>query len=206
MLFEQRFWTGIRDGSITCTFRRWRRPQVLAGRRYRTPAGRIEVDSVEPWADDAIDAGDIAAAGYASLADLIGDLRPGEDRTLYRIRFHALAGPDPRDVLATDAALDADQRAEIDRRLARLDRASRHGPWTWATLAAIADRPGTRAADLAADLGRERAPFKLDVRKLKALGLTLSLDVGYRLSPRGEAYLAGGGQADGADEPDVGVS
>jgi hypothetical protein len=49
-----------------------------------------------------------------------------------------------------------------------------------------------RAGDLADDLGRERLDVKLDVRKLKALGLTISLGVGYRLSPRGEAYLAGG--------------
>ena len=33
------------------------------------------------------------------------------------------------------------------------------------------------------------APFKLDVRKLKNLGLTYSLEVGYRLTPRGAAYL-----------------
>ena len=46
-----------------------------------------------------------------------------------------------------------------------------------------------RAADLAASLGRDTAPFKLDVRKLKALGLTISLEVGYRLSARGEAVL-----------------
>ena len=30
--------------------------------------------------------------------------------------------------------------------------------------------------------------FKRDVRKLKELGLTESLPVGYRLSPRGRAY------------------
>jgi hypothetical protein len=77
---------------------------------------------------------------------------------------------------------------EIDRRLDRLDGASSHGAWTAATLAVIAERPGVRAADLAASLGRERAPFKLDVRKLKALGLTLSLDIGYQLSPRGQTY------------------
>jgi hypothetical protein len=53
----------------------------------------------------------------------------------------------------------------------------------------IADRPGTRAADLAAELGREKLPFKAEVRKLKELGLTESLQVGYRLSPRGRAYL-----------------
>ena len=54
----------------------------------------------------------------------------------------------------------------------------------------IAERPAVRAGDLAASFGRETAPFKLDVRKLKALGLTLSLTVGYQLSPRGQAYLA----------------
>ena len=56
---------------------------------------------------------------------------------------------------------------------------------------AIAAAPGLRAGDLAAGLGRERLPFKADVRKLKALGLTESLEVGYRLSPRGRAYLDG---------------
>ncbi len=53
----------------------------------------------------------------------------------------------------------------------------------------IGRRPATVSTELAAELGRERAPFKLDVRKLKALGLTISLERGYRLSPRGEAYL-----------------
>ena len=47
----------------------------------------------------------------------------------------------------------------------------------------IGDRPGVRAGDLADELGRERLAFKADVRKLKALGLTESLEVGYRLSP-----------------------
>ncbi len=53
----------------------------------------------------------------------------------------------------------------------------------------IADRPGVRAPDLAASTGRETAPFKVDVRKLKELGLTESLQVGYRISPRGRAVL-----------------
>jgi Mn-dependent DtxR family transcriptional regulator len=46
-----------------------------------------------------------------------------------------------------------------------------------------------RAADLAKHLGRDRKSFKTDVRKLKELGLTESLEVGYRLSPRGRAWL-----------------
>jgi hypothetical protein len=78
--------------------------------------------------------------------------------------------------------------AELRRRLDRLDRASGSGPWTAATQRAIAANPGRRAGDLAAAAGRETQPFKLDVRKLKALGLTVSLQVGYRLSPRGETW------------------
>ncbi|HYN64664.1 MAG TPA: hypothetical protein VES36_08670, partial [Candidatus Limnocylindrales bacterium] len=71
----------------------------------------------------------------------------------------------------------------------RLDRLSTHGSWTRAVLEAIRDQPGLRAGDLAAEMGRPRLPFKMDVRKLKELGLTESLAIGYRLSPRGEALL-----------------
>jgi hypothetical protein len=55
----------------------------------------------------------------------------------------------------------------------------------------IAANPGRRAPDLARRRGLDTRPFKIDVRTLKALGLTESLAVGYRLSPRGRAYLKG---------------
>jgi hypothetical protein len=113
---------------------------------------------------------------------------PGEGQ-LYLLRFRRLDAPDPRSVLAADADLDDAARATVDARLARLDRASPHGPWTATTLAMIRDRPGVRAPDLAASVGRDTPSFKIDVRKLKALGLTESLPVGYRLSARGRAYL-----------------
>jgi flavin-binding protein dodecin len=59
-----------------------------------------------------------------------------------------------------------------------------------ATLQAIEQSPGKRAADLMEPLGwTELHDFKMHVRKLKELGLTLSLRVGYRLAPRGEAFL-----------------
>ncbi len=112
MLFEQRLWSGLADGSVTVAFRRWKRPRARVGGRHRTPAGVL---------------------------------------------------------------------------------AAHDGPWTIATLRLIGDRPGVRAAELAAAAGRERLPFKADVRKLKELGLTESLEVGYRLSPRGRALLARAG-------------
>ena len=91
------------------------------------------------------------------------------------------------------------ERATIDARLARFDAASRHGAWTSEVLRLIAERPGTRAPDLAAGRGLETARFKADVRKLKELGLTESLEVGYRLSPRGRAYLGPSGGTSNLD-------
>jgi hypothetical protein len=61
--------------------------------------------------------------------------------------------------------------------------------WTRRVLELIRDNPAVRAADLCRAVEMERLPFKASVRKLKALGLTESLDVGYRLSPRGAAVL-----------------
>lgn len=71
----------------------------------------------------------------------------------------------------------------------RLERMDRGDPWTLRTLRLISERPGTRAANLASMMGSETLPFKARVRKLKELGLTESLEVGYRLSPRGKAFI-----------------
>lgn len=188
VLFEQRFWQPVADGTVTVTFRRWKRRQVVPGRRYRTAAGILEIESVAVVDPVRISTADARRAGYANPAALVADLH-GDSPTVYRVQFHAVGGADPRDELAARAHLSEQEAAELDRRLARLDAASRHGPWTAAVLRAIAQHPSRRAADLAAEFGRERLAFKADVRKLKNLGLTQSLDVGYRLSPRGDAYL-----------------
>ena len=79
---------------------------------------------------------------------------------------------------------------EFDALLVRLQRLDGTTPWVRRILDLIARHPGRRAAELAAELRQETAPFKLNVRKLKALGLTESLEIGYRLSPRGRAVLA----------------
>jgi hypothetical protein len=189
VLFEQRSWAGIEDGSITQTFRRWKRRQAVTGRRYRTPVGIIEAEAVDIVDPTEITDSDARCAGYADAAALVADLRGADDLPIYRIRFHLVPGPDPRDELAAHAELNDAELRDVVRRLDRLDRASSHGAWTAETLRVIAQRPGVRAGDLAASLGRERDPFKIDVRKLKALGLTRSLEVGYELSPRGHTVL-----------------
>jgi hypothetical protein len=196
VLFQARFWPLIADGSVTVTFRRWKRRQVIVGHRYRTGhriVGRtmIEVDDVRDVDPAAISDADARRAGFANAASLVAQLRGEPDLPLVRVQFHVVDEPDPRSVLAASSELSITERDDIDVRLDRLDRASRHGPWTRAVLEVIAARPATRAADLATDFGRETQPFKTDVRKLKNLGLTESLEVGYRLSPRGRAYLEG---------------
>lgn len=189
MLIEKRLHGGIQDGSITVMFRRWRRRQVTAGNVYRTAAGRILVESVETVPVSRIRRADAVAAGYRTVAEAVADLRGDPADPVYLLRLRPATEPDPRAVLASAANLSTSDIATITARLARLDRASARGPWTEETLDIIRRRPAVRAGDLAEELGREMLPFKVDVRKLKNLGLTLSLEKGYRLSPRGEAYL-----------------
>jgi hypothetical protein len=185
--FEQRLRDGLNDGTITVAFRRWRRVQVVAGHHYRTGAGMVAAESVEVVTPDAITAAQAKAAGYPDAAALRADLRGDPGLPLYLIRFRRLDEPDPRDVLRNSPLTDADAEA-LGRRLARMDK-GKHGPWTRAFLTQIAERPEVNSTHLAEALGWDRPEFKLQVRRLKAVGLTISFRVGYRLSPRGEAYL-----------------
>ncbi|MCW3158060.1 hypothetical protein [Micropruina sonneratiae] len=189
MLLPPTVAAGVRDGSVSLAFRRWRRPDVRPGQQFRTSAGVIRVESVETVDPASITESDAALAGHPS-ADSVRKRLSGEDGwTTYRIGL-GWAGEDPRIALRSADELSDDDVAALDQRLERLDRASTHGAWTMATLELIGRRPQVRAPDLAAEFGRETAPFKLDVRKLKNLGLTISHPVGYELSPRGRAYLA----------------
>jgi predicted transcriptional regulator len=189
MRFTKPFWNGIADGTITVAFRGWKRPTVVAGRPYRTGGGRIEVLSVDQIEPGSVTRADAKRAGYSSVDDLLSQVRTDEDRQLYRVCFRALNEPDPRSELANSADLDDAAVEQITAKLERLDNASNGGPWTRQALGLIDQHPGRRAPDLAEMVGRETKPFKLDVRKLKNLGLTTSLKIGYELSPRGRAYL-----------------
>ena len=187
----------IRDGGIDLAFRRWDRPRVRVGTRMRTAVGLVEVTSVERVALSRLTADDARRAGAASLAALRSALAHRTDRPVFRVGLRH-AGPDPREALREQVP-DADEVAALREWLDRLDRAATAGPWTRDTLRIIDRSPGVRAPDLAAELGRPTAEFKRDVRKLKERGLTQSLDIGYRLSPRGAAVL--GVPSSGHDAP-----
>jgi hypothetical protein len=180
---------GVADGTVTLAFRRWRKQDVKAGATFRSSAGVIRVVAVDLIEPGAITDAEAVRAGHPDAASVRRRLGGEDDWSTYRVEL-AWAGEDPRIALRNDGDLDDEDVAAIDARLERLDRASSHGPWTTQTLELIRRRPQTRAPDLAAEVGRERDPFKIDVRKLKNLGLTISHPVGYELSPRGHAYLA----------------
>jgi hypothetical protein len=186
VLFTQKALDGIAGGAVTLAFRRWARSAVRAGSRLRTPIGVIEIDRVDAVAAEDITDRDARRAGHASAAELRAALA-GRTGTVYRIGLH-LDGPDPRVALRGKDDLDADELADVRARLSRMDAAG-PGPWTAEVLALIRDRPAVRAAELAESFGWETATFKRRVRRLKELGLTESLEIGYRLSPHGIAVL-----------------
>lgn len=190
MLFKASTLPGLADGSITLAFRRQRRPTVRAGGTLTTAVGVLAIDEVRAISDDEITHDDARRAGYSSRDQLLAELpAPEAGRTLVRVELH-LGGPDPRVARRQQDELSAAAVADLAKRLDRFDRASPHGPWTRDALELIDAHPAVRAGDLAALMGRERLSFKTDVRKLKALGLTESLPVGYQLSPRGRSWLA----------------
>ncbi|MCO7275424.1 ASCH domain-containing protein [Cellulosimicrobium cellulans] len=191
MLLDARTLRGLQDGTVTLAFRRWTTPRVKVGTLQRTRIGVVEVTSVErvavgPDGAPLVSDDEARLAGMASLERVLarGAAREGD---LYRVGIR-LAGPDPRVALREDADLDAAAVEQIRAALDRKDRAAA-APWTRQYLELVAANEGVVARELAAGLGMARDDFKVRVRRLKELGLTESLDVGYRLSPRGRAYL-----------------
>ncbi len=196
MLLDQRTLRGIETGGITLAFRRWKRPTVRAGGTLLTSAGQLAIEAVEPISPEDITEADANAAGFGTRTALLDRLSE-RDGTLYRVRFGALS-EDPRIALRERVP----EGEDLDRILASLGRSdgrSDSGPWTHRYLDLIRRRPAERAADLAQDVDMARDDFKVRVRRLKALGLTESLKVGYRLSPRGTAVLTVLDAADAAE-------
>jgi hypothetical protein len=178
---------GIANGSIRVVLRRWDAPRAKPGGTQRTVAGTIRVDDVIEYPGRyRVTAAQARAAGYpdAKTAQKELDRRPA--RHTYVIAVSYLA-PDERPELASDDRLSETDVDAITARLDRWDAATE--PWTRQYLKMIGDNEAVRAPDLAARVGLDVPRFKRRVRQLKSLGLTISLDVGYRLSPRGRAYL-----------------
>lgn len=177
MLFPKKLWAGLEDGSITLAFRRWQKPAARAGATQRFAGGVLAFDEVEVIPLKALTAADAKKAGFSNKEELL-KLLQGEG-LLYRIVLR-YAGPDNRIELRRQP-LSSEEIEALKGRLARWQ--------ALPILQAIRANPGRRAPDLAASFGKETLPFKAQVRRLKELGLTESLRIGYQLSPRGRELL-----------------
>lgn len=193
LLFQKAFHEGLVAGRVTVTFRRWAKPHVKVGGRYRChPIGVLEVHDVARVAISDISLADAVASGFESIDGLLAYMAGASDEALlpstevWRVGLRH-AGDGDRVTEAMDDLLSADDVATLVKKLARLDA---DGAWTKATLAAIDAAPRVAASKLAVKLRRDRDELKTDIRKLKRLGLTQSFEVGYEISPRGRAFLA----------------
>ena len=183
MLFRQDVLQGIAEGRVTLAFRRWRRTAPADGSSLRSPVGVLSLDRVTIIEPDDITPDDVRRTGMtvdALRASISGN------GTLLRIELR-LVGDDPR-IALRERAPDEGELDTIAMRLRKFDAASR-APWTTRYLELIAGQPGTVSRLLAPQVDADVLPFKRRVRQLKELGLTESLEVGYRLSSRGQVVL-----------------
>jgi hypothetical protein len=190
LLFKKAFFEGLLSGAITLTYRRWQKPHVKPGGRYRChPIGVLQVDAIELVEVKSISKEDAGKAGFPSRESLIayleelGDLDANTE--VYRVELHH-GGDGDRVELALQDELSPEDVAAIREKLRKMDGDE---PWTMKTLRLIEKFPRVAASKLAAKVKRETLPFKTDVRKLKKLGLTQSFEVGYEIAPRGKAFL-----------------
>jgi hypothetical protein len=177
----------IGAGRVTLTVRLWARPQVRVGGRYNVGPVEIEVDDLELVPFHSITREDVRRTGMKdreAVRARAAHAGPIVDDTLvYRIEFHVVGKRRAPESRPTDPATVAEVVAKLD----AMDARAAHGPWTRRALQLIGDHEGAVSTELAAAMGRPRPEFKADVRKLKALGLTESLEVGYRLTELGRA-------------------
>lgn len=185
MLLKRAALEKMAEGSVDLAFRRWKRPTVRSGGTLTTAVGVFDILDVRAVDEASISTKDAIRAGFLTAAEVHDSMR-GREGSLYRIQMR-YRGPDPRAALRALGDPSPRELEELEDQLRRLDKKR---PWTRVILEWIRDNPEVRAPELAASLNRDTKSVKADVRKLKALGLTESLRVGYRLSPRGMAYVA----------------
>ena len=178
----------IDAGRIDLVFRRWKRPTVRSGGSLMTPAGVLEIRSVRRVERQDLGEEEARRAGFDDLASLLSLLDARGSGEIYRVEVGDLT-PDPRVELREQTDLEPDDVEAISHQLASLDSRSKTGPWTMSYLQVIAENPHVLAETLASSVGVEKQVFKRRVRRLKELGLTISLSPGYELSPRGRDFL-----------------
>ena len=188
MLFKQQHLAGIKTGDITLAFRKWKKPTVKKGSLLKTAIGQIEIGTIEEVDIASISALEAQMAGFNSLDQLLRLLQKVNEGSIYKIGL-AYHSPDPRVELRSKEELTNEEFHQLKKKLERLDQYSKTGAWTREVLESIRQNPKLKAADLAVLLSKEKDWLKINIRKLKNLGLTISHNPGYEISPLGKAFL-----------------
>jgi len=188
MLFKEIHLKGIRKGTISLAYRLWKKQSILEGTLLHTSIGLLEIQKIEIVEEADITSDDVRDTGFESKTELLQSFQKVEGGNIYRIsvRFHS---PDPRIELRENANLSDQEFDEIQKKLNRLDANSTFGNWTYTILKVIRDNPKKRAVELAKMTGFQKEWLKINIRKLKNMGLTISFDEGYGLSPLGTVVL-----------------
>ncbi|HAH46250.1 hypothetical protein [Gimesia sp.] len=184
MLLKKSELEAIHSGQISVVYRRWKRPTVKTGGTLKTSIGLLSIDRVTQIDRSAVTVSLARQAGFSSRAELL-ELLDQREGDIYQINIH-YAGADPRIALRESRKVSKTDLLELQKRLDRLDGASKEGPWTRRVLGVLKEHPHQAAVDLAALTGFEKDWLKTNIRKLKNLGLTISHQPGYELSPRGK--------------------
>lgn len=188
MLFKGVHLQGIKSGKVTLAFRKWQKTSVKTGSLLHTAVGLLEIGKIEAVHENDITDKDALQAGFTDKKQLLQSFTHNSTGTIFKIavRYHSA---DPRIELSGQTALSEKQFEDLKSKLARLDHYSKPGDWTEKVLLAIKGNPNLHAIGIAKLTGFEKEWLKLNIRKLKNLGLTISHHVGYELSPLGSAYL-----------------
>ena len=188
MLFKKRFLTLIETGEIQTAFRKWTRPSVSESGTLLTPVGQLRIMSINKVEYSQITEEEIVQAGYRNRKELDKELAFKDKGDMYKIDFK-LERADPRIELRENTKIPTDEMNEILGKLTRYDTRGKIKNWTFKVLELVDSEPGKYAIEYSTRLGYEKEWFKLNIRKLKNLGLTISLRDGYEISPRGKVVL-----------------
>ena len=188
MLFKTKFSALIKSKKLETAIRKWTRPTVKENGTLITAAGQLRITSVKKINYNEITDKEIIEAGYANRKELDRELDRKTVGEIYRIKFK-LEGDDPRIKLREHEDLSDVELDTLRKKFQALDARSKIKGWPLRILEAIDKEPGVLAIQQAKKLGYEKMWFKLHVRKLKNLGLTISLERGYKISPRGKVFL-----------------
>ena len=153
-----------------------------------TALGQVEINDISEVSEESITEEDAKRAGFENKKDLFGSFYRTSKGRIYKlgVSYHS---EDPRIKLREQTELSEEVFLELKRKLWRLDKYSKKGHWTKTVFITIRNNPNKHAVSIAETTGFEKEWLKINIRKLKNLGLTISHNVGYEISPFGNVFL-----------------